>query len=123
MVNIANVLKVSWRRLIILITIVWLKDDVVVIQGDGAMSPTVVEKDPFTEVLDTANQAEDIGHYEFTAVLWQNVEMLRGVESISCLLHAFRVHDIVMFWRTHGSTELVLAQDVEMDCFSFKESQ
>ena len=45
------------------------------------------------------------------------------VESISCLLHAFRAQDLEVFRRTWESAELVPAQDVEMECFSFEESQ
>ena len=63
-----------------------LKDNVVVIQEDGTTSPTVVEEDPFTEVLDITNQAEELDCPKFTMVLWQNVEMLRGVEAAGCLL-------------------------------------
>ena len=40
--NVINALKVSQCQLIILIAIVQLKGDVVVIQGDGMTSPTVV---------------------------------------------------------------------------------
>ena len=92
-------------------------------QGDGATRPTVMEEDPFVEVLDTTNQAKDISCHEFAAVLRQNVKMAREVESIGCLLHTFRVHDVKVFWRTQESMELVLAQDVEMDCFGFEDSQ
>lgn len=93
------------------------------IQGDGVWSLTVVEEDPFEEALDIANQAEEISCLEFAAVLQQNVEMSRGVESTGCLLHAFRVHDVELFRRTQESMELVPAQGIEMDCFGFETSQ
>ena len=87
------------------------------------MSLTVMEEDPFVEVLDTANQAEEISHLEFTMVPQQNMEMLRRVESTGHLLHAFRVHNVEMFRRAQESTELVPAQDIKMDCFGMEASQ
>ena len=115
--------NVFQHQLIILIVIVRLKDNVVVIQGDGATSLTVMEEDPLAEALDTAGQAKELSCLKFTVVLQQNMEMLRGVESVGCLLHAFRVCNVELFRRAQESTELVLAQDVEMDCFGFKASQ
>ena len=84
--NAVNGPGVFLSQLIIPIVIVQLKDNVVVIQEDGTTSPTVVEEDPFTEVLDITNQAEELDCPKFTMVLWQNVEMLRGVEAAGCLL-------------------------------------
>ena len=45
------------------------------------------------------------------------------MESVGCLLCAFRVWDLEIFRRAQESTELVPAQDIEMDCFGFGEAQ
>ena len=81
--------------------------------------PFSVLKNPFMHPV----QAEDISCHKFAVVFQQNVEMVRGMESVSHLLCAFRVHNVEIFQRTHKSTELVPAQDIEIDCFGFEESQ
>ena len=123
MVNGVNAQKGFQPQLIILIAIVWLKNNVVVSQEDGATSLTVVEDNPLEEVLDITNLAEEQGQIEFIRVLQQNMRMSQEVESIGCFLHAFRARDLEVFRRTQESVELVPAQDVEMDCFGFVESQ
>ena len=45
------------------------------------------------------------------------------MESVGHLLRAFRTWDLEIFRRTCESVELVPAQDIEMDCFGFGESQ
>ena len=49
-------------------------------QGDGAMSPTVMKDNPFAEALATAQEAK-VGCLDVMTVLWNNVQMLRGVET------------------------------------------
>ena len=44
--------------------------------------------------------SDDKGQLEFAGVLQQNVRMSQEVESISCLLHAFRAHNLEIFRRT-----------------------
>ena len=87
------------------------------------MSPTVVEDGPLEEVLDITNFIEEQGQVKFTRVLCQNVRMSWEVESVGHLLHAFRTWDLEIFRRTCESVELVPAEDIEMDCFGFGESQ
>ena len=48
---------------------------------------------------------------------------MKIVSNDSCLLHAFRMHDIELLQRTQESMALVPAQDVEMDCFGFEATQ
>ena len=79
MVNVVNAQRGSHPQLIILITSVQLKDNVVVNQEDGARSPTVVEDNPLEEALDIANFAEEQGQVKFTRVLHQNVRMSQEV--------------------------------------------
>ena len=64
------------------------------------MSPTVMEDNPLEEVLDIANYTKKQSQLKFMGVLQQNMRMSQEVESISCLLHAFRVHDVEIFQRT-----------------------
>ena len=86
-------------------------------------SLTVVEDNPLEEALDITNFTKEQHQLEFARVLQQNIRMSWEVKSVSCLLHAFRARDLEVFRRTWESTELVPAQDIEMDCFGFREAQ
>ena len=86
-------------------------------------SLTVVEDNPLEEALDIANFTEEQRQLKFARVLQQNIRMSWEVKSVSCLLHAFRAQDLEVFRRTWESTKLVPAQDIEMDCFGFREAQ
>ena len=84
------------------------------------MSPTVMDEDPFVVVLATAQEAEEAGHLDVAGVLWQNVQMVRGLETASCLLLALRIQEVVLFIEAWEEAERVPVQDVveeEMDCF------
>ena len=86
-------------------------------------SLTVVEDNPLEEALDITNFTKEQHQLEFARVLQQNIRMSWEVKSVSRLLHAFRAQDLEVFKRTRESTELVFAQDIEMDYFGFREAQ
>lgn len=86
----------------------------------GAMSPNVTDKDPFTAVLATTQEAKEAGHLDVVEVLRQNIQMARGVETAGHLLLVLRIWEVVLFVEAQKKTEQVPMQDVvkeEMDCF------
>lgn len=75
------------------------------------------------KALDIANQTEEVGHPKLAVVLWQNIQLSRGVDAAGSLLLVLRTHEVKLFRRAQERANEAPAQDVEMDCFGFEVSQ